>query len=110
MHRYKNMLLWDREENSLLVRYEDLVGEAGGGSKDAQKKAIQSILNFLQIKQSDSRISGIIKQCYGVGPTFREGKIKATVPNDHFMKRTDVIEEFNKIQLVLNQQCPKFND
>ena len=29
MHRYKNMLQWKGEENTLFVRYEDLVGESG---------------------------------------------------------------------------------
>ncbi len=72
---------WIKRPNIILSRFEDLVGEKGGGSLKAQEEQILKIANGLNISLSKEKLEIINQQLFGnkKGPsiesTFREGKI-----------------------------------
>ncbi len=72
---------WLDLPNVLIVRFEDLVGEKGGGNNEKQKECILSIANHLLINLNDSQLNHIIDNLFGNSEglesfaTFREGKI-----------------------------------
>lgn len=65
------------EPQVLTVRYENLVGPKGGGSKEAQEAELTAIANFLRIKVAKNTISAIADCLYGKPgeATFHTGKI-----------------------------------
>jgi hypothetical protein len=72
---YRSMLAWHNEPNCLLVRFEDLVGEQGGGNTDKQKNVVTNIASYLDVK-FDEDISSKLSQIYNPSArTFRIGKI-----------------------------------
>lgn len=72
---YRYMIAWQNEPNCLFVRFEDLIGEKGGGSYDKQRDTIKRIASYLGIP-CDAQIEAKIKQIYDPSArTFRSGKI-----------------------------------
>lgn len=72
----------------LVIKYEDLVGEQGGGSKDAQYQTIVKIAKFLEVNPDQVNIGRISDVIYGNSPTFRKGSLgKWKVVFDEEMKR-----------------------
>jgi hypothetical protein len=72
---YRSMLAWRNEPGCLFVRFEDLVGEQGGGSSDKQMDVIKNIASHLGI-EFDAKISSQIEEIYNPSSrTFRMGKI-----------------------------------
>jgi hypothetical protein len=73
--RYRSMLAWRDEPGCLFLRFEDLIGEAGGGSYEKQKEVIQKIALHLGVP-FDDKIVAKIKEVYNPNArTFRKGKI-----------------------------------
>ena len=74
---YKSMLQWKNQNNNLTIKFEDLVGEKGGGSLKQQIASIRAIINHLELTDniSEEMISDIAKNSFGVSGTFRKGKI-----------------------------------
>jgi hypothetical protein len=70
-----NILKFTCDKNNLVVRFEDLVGEKGGGNRENQKKTIYSILNYLNISLEEQAIEKIMNQLWGNTNTFRKGII-----------------------------------
>jgi hypothetical protein len=69
------MIAWQNEPNCLFVRFEDLIGEKGGGSDERQTDTIKRIASYLGIP-CDRNIDGKIKAIYDPSArTFRSGKI-----------------------------------
>ncbi|NGX36801.1 MAG: hypothetical protein K1000chlam1_01654 [Candidatus Anoxychlamydiales bacterium] len=70
---------WMKTPNTYVCRFENLIGEEGGGSKDLQIKEIKQILKFLNINLSKDVIIYIAKNLYGnnifKSKTFRRGEI-----------------------------------
>jgi hypothetical protein len=63
-------------DDLLVVRFEDLVGEAGGGDAAAQRTAVESIYRHLDISVDSSMIGSICGNLYSPeSPTFRRGAI-----------------------------------
>lgn len=56
-------------------RFEDLVGEAGGGSQIRQEKALQELAQCLGVELSSDEVTTIAMQLFGDTRTFRKGKI-----------------------------------
>ncbi|NEQ11468.1 MAG: sulfotransferase domain-containing protein [Moorea sp. SIO4E2] len=72
---YRSMLAWRNEQNCLFLRFEDLVGEKGGGSLEQQIKVIKSIASHLGFP-FDENIAAKSKEIYNPSSrTFRTGKI-----------------------------------
>lgn len=73
---YRSMIAWQNEPNCLFVRFEDLIGEKGGGSYEQQRDTIQRIASYLGIPCDHRNIDDKIKQIYDPSArTFRSGKI-----------------------------------
>jgi len=66
-----------RNNNTLIVRFEDLVGSKGGGSDEIQRNTIKAILEFSGISKYDNEIDKIQLSLFGGTHTFREGQINA---------------------------------
>ncbi|MCO6459032.1 MAG: sulfotransferase domain-containing protein [Pirellulaceae bacterium] len=69
-------LPWLDDPHCLIVRFEDLVGGAGGGSDMAQRETIQRIADHLGIPLSAARRDAIARCVFDRGArTFRQGRI-----------------------------------
>lgn len=74
---FRSMLAWLNEANCLFIRFEDLVGEQGGGSSEKQKNIIKKICSYVGIPFNDT-ISSQLSTIYSPSArTFRIGKIDA---------------------------------
>ena len=71
--RYHAVLPWLSSDLCLLVRFEDLVGQKGGGSDERQRSVLLEIASALGINQPDLPL--IQGQLFGHGATFRQGLI-----------------------------------
>lgn len=68
---------WLNNKDTLVVRFEDLVGDKGGGDDEVQRSTIVSILSFLGIAKTNGEIKEIQTHLFGGTLTFREGQINA---------------------------------
>lgn len=69
-------LPWIKDPSCLLVRFEDLVGAAGGGSTERQHETIRAISRHLGIALSEPQVAGIAAKLYSQNVwTFRKGTI-----------------------------------
>ncbi|MDP1880292.1 MAG: sulfotransferase domain-containing protein [Parachlamydiaceae bacterium] len=80
--KYAQKALKLMEDDSFFVcRFEDLVGEKGGGDKELQAKTIVDIANHLKYPLDDEQLEKIIDELFGneTGPkisvTFKDGQI-----------------------------------
>ena len=95
---------WFHKKNVLIVRFEDLIGEMGGGSKKSQIETLHRILNFLEIKDNytEEQIKSIALNLYGGTHTYRTGKIDSW--------KTELSENMiEKIEIELNDFLVKWN-
>lgn len=76
------------DPENIVIRYEDLVGEKGGGSREAQLRELRRLADALELNLTEERLQEVADQLYGedaldnkklrkVDPqiTFRKGKI-----------------------------------
>lgn len=71
----REFLKWQSKGGALFIRFEDLVGEKGGGSADVQRRTIERVSDFLDLNMSDYEISAVQENLFGFGGTFRKGQI-----------------------------------
>jgi len=64
---------WVRKENIMVVKFEDLIGEKGGGSRLIQVRTIKDICTFLGVMNVD--YEKVVDNLFGGTHTFRKGKI-----------------------------------
>lgn len=96
----KETILWVDDSNKknssvLIVKFEDLVGEKGGGSKQLQINTLKQIANFLDLEIEKIDFSKISEQVFGQSHTFRKGKIngwKEELSNDMIRKINSHLE------------------
>ncbi|HEY6056822.1 MAG TPA: sulfotransferase domain-containing protein [Candidatus Limnocylindrales bacterium] len=63
-------------DTALVVRFEDLVGPDGGGSRELQMTAIRSIYDFLRLDLDEPLLASIADRLFSAdSPTFRSGAI-----------------------------------
>lgn len=73
--RFHQYLQWEKH-GSHLVRFENLVGEAGGGSSELQLAEIEGLAKFLEIPLSSDEVNRIAGQAFSRdSKTFRKGEI-----------------------------------
>lgn len=72
--RYRNFLGWEREGGAAMVRFEDLVGPRGGGSEEAQRRAVERVVEHLDLEVDERKILFIRENLFGSGRTFRKGR------------------------------------
>jgi sulfotransferase 6B1 len=60
----------------LVVRFEDLVGSAGGGDDDSQHAAVSGIYRYLGLEDDDALVRSVCGRLFSSdSPTFRRGSI-----------------------------------
>jgi hypothetical protein len=65
---------WLEQEHSHIFRFEDLVGERGGSSREAQVHSLEVLAELLDLPRS--KIDLVANQLHGPGrTTFRKGKV-----------------------------------
>jgi hypothetical protein len=67
---------WLDEPSVVVIRFEDLVGSAGGGSDDAQRAAIRRVLTACRRDNDDATVDRIAGKVFSTrSATFRRGAI-----------------------------------
>jgi hypothetical protein len=73
---YRSYLGWARQGVGLVVKFEELIGEKGGGDDQIQKETVSRIAEYLGLKLSDQELAAV---CAGLfwtkAETFRKGQI-----------------------------------
>jgi len=77
---YDLFLPWKNYSQFYTVRFEDLVGPQGGGSKEIQYETIKNMAQYLKIEVTDEQIDEIANEVFGGSVpgslnTFRTGQI-----------------------------------
>ncbi len=72
---YRIYMPWLKAKNFMVIRFEDLIGEKGGGSEAVQLKTIMKIGQHLKCPMTVNKAQEIIKELFGGTWTFREGQI-----------------------------------
>lgn len=101
----ENINLWLKDPDVLIIRYEDLIGEKGGGSDSKQAETIQEIATYLNINLKEETLLDIQKNLFGnqdeyISPTFYSGTIGKWKSNfkDH---HKDLFKKLHSDQLIL---------
>ena len=68
-------MAWIKAAGAQLVRFEDLVGEQGSGSRSRQLAALRSISTFLDMRHREDTLAAVADSLYGDTTTFNKGKI-----------------------------------
>ena len=68
-------LEWERHGNALVVRFEDLVGEKGGGNLASQRRTIERVCAHLNLVVDERKVASIQEELFGSSGTFRKGQI-----------------------------------
>ena len=67
---------WLYHKNVLVCRFEELIGEKGGGEKKAQEKLLKDIAEFLRLDVNRKQIQNVAKSIFSSkSSTFNKGKI-----------------------------------
>ncbi|MHA2358189.1 MAG: sulfotransferase domain-containing protein [Candidatus Heimdallarchaeaceae archaeon] len=89
---------WINSEDTLVVKFEDIVGEKGGGNNEIQREVLEKI--SLHIDAPKDKIDQVIENIFGPGRhTFRKGKIdswKEEIPKDIQKAMTTQLEPILK--------------
>lgn len=72
---FETAALWVQDPTVFVCRFEDLVGEQGGGSKERQQQTLKKLAEQLKIDLSSEKVEWITNNLFGGTWTFREGKI-----------------------------------
>lgn len=71
---YELYMPWMKAKKFYTVKFENLIGPQGGGSKEAQLQEIKNISLHLGLKSSDEQIAQIAHDLFGGTVTFRKGE------------------------------------
>jgi hypothetical protein len=72
----EGFLPWFNVHDCLVVRFEDLVGESGGGSKTRQLDTVKLIVNHLDMELSHAALEKIATNAFSINAkTYRKGQI-----------------------------------
>jgi hypothetical protein len=66
---------WMKSPNVFVVRFEDIVGEKGGGDRNLQIETYKSLVKFMGFTVADEKIEAVADSIFGVGRIFRKGLI-----------------------------------
>jgi sulfotransferase 6B1 len=72
---YEAMMPWAHSPYVCAIRFEDLIGEPGGGSRERQIQTIQRVAQYLGIDISLEECEEVSNKIFGNTATFREGRI-----------------------------------
>lgn len=67
---------WTQCPNALTVRFRDLIGEHGGGTAEAQREAVDQILNFIGVNLDETKKRDLMNRMfYSRSKTFNKAQI-----------------------------------
>lgn len=90
---FLSVLKWKEREDCILIRFEDLIGEKGGGSKILALMALKKIQRYLGLYLDDGQLEKIYNNIFDISsPTFRKGKIASW--KDEFP--SELLQVFNE--------------
>jgi len=73
--RYRQFSGWGQDPNTVVVRFEDLVGPKGGGSAAVQRRTVERVAAHLDLGLDEQGVVSVTENLFGVGRTFRKGQI-----------------------------------
>ncbi len=73
--RYRGFSGWAEDEDTIMVRFEDLVGPRGGGSLEAQMRAVRAVAEHVGVEADEATLARVGEEIFGSGQTFRRGTI-----------------------------------
>lgn len=73
--RFRAFLPWRSQPGVLVLRFEDLVGAAGGGEDATQRRDVVRVAEFIGATLSDADLAQVCRNVWGGTPTFRKGQI-----------------------------------
>lgn len=77
-HSWSRFQGWLSDPNSMVVRFEDLVGSAGGGSDNKRAETITAVLQHVGLSYRPEIVNKMMQRSSGKGSlTFRRGKVGA---------------------------------
>ncbi len=99
---YEMYLPWKKAKNFMIVKFEDLVGKKGGGSKEKQRETIKNIGLHLGVNMTSQKVQAVINNIFGETSTFREGKIDSW--KKHFTPKVEAAfkQDANLMQLLID--------
>lgn len=71
--RFRDFLGWRHHPDVCFLRFEDLVGPAGGGKADVQRGEIERVAAYLGLQPDAAALDEVQRRLYGGTPTFRKG-------------------------------------
>ncbi len=74
-HRYGRYMPWKDDPTCCAIKFEDLIGPDGGGSQQAQVKAIRKIAKHIGVRLTPKILETCKKNIFGGTFTFRKGQI-----------------------------------
>jgi len=110
VERYNEFQGWAMEDSVALVRFEDLIGEKGGGSSANQRVAIERVANALSVETNEKTMEFITNELFGESKktrsdTFRKGQVGSW--------RTELdrdLQQFLKLELSATLQQWDYRD
>jgi len=66
---YEGFYGWTETKNGLVVKFEDLIGPNGGGTKERQLNTLRKISTYLNMNLSDAELLAASEYCYHIAPT-----------------------------------------
>ena len=69
----RSIIGWMSTPGVMVVRFEDLIGDEGGGEKSTQHQTIRNIVDFLGVLNVDTDY--VSSSLFGNSKTFRSGQI-----------------------------------
>jgi|GEM_PF-480466 len=106
-YQFGPSLTYMKSPNTLVVRFEDLVGAKGGGSNEAQYKAMEQIAAFIGMPFNRAVYKRISKDLFGSSYTFRSGKSGAW--KKHFSKENKKLFKDKYGKVLVNMGYEKDN-
>jgi hypothetical protein len=84
---------WTQQKEVFCLKFEDLIGEKGGGSAQKQRDTVEKLIEYLEIAITQSDIDKICDKTFSTkSSTFRKGKIGSwedTIPK----KQLDLLHQ-----------------
>ncbi len=71
--RLDKIVRWG-DAGALVVRFEDLVGERGGGSAEDQQRTVADVRAHIGLPDDSAVVRAAAEASYGKSPTFRKGR------------------------------------
>ncbi|MEM7175842.1 MAG: sulfotransferase domain-containing protein [Chlamydiota bacterium] len=99
---YEMMVDLSRKPNTIICKFENLVGPQGGGSREAQEKEILKIAQFIDLEISYEKLNQVADSLFGDTYSFQKGQIgewKTLFTEEHVnlfkSKRNHLLTHFN---------------